>query len=176
MKKDKKIKKRQSKKNNSVQINDHFGDFANQLVDNCNLKPLKVDFSYLKRRRAEEDQLRKLQLKSFKKQSSKTNGNIGFDTESSLITIGNIKIKIPQNTDMEMLCKVILKNKKATLKKWSWDEILEEWGETPEEVGWRKTYHAGIGVNEKIARKTAIEDFLIVTTKTIQVNPKYLPK
>lgn len=76
--------------------------------------------------------------------------------------------------DQQSLCMVLLKNKKSMSKLWSWDQVVEEWGDRPEDIGWRKIYNAGREINIKVALETTIDDLLEVTTKSVRVNPTYL--
>lgn len=87
------------------------------------------------------------------------------------------EIVIPSDTNQESLCKVLFKDKKSMCKVWDWDEMLEKWGDeytgAYEKRDWRKVYDAAREVNQKVAAKTAVEDLLIATAKTVAVNPKY---
>ena len=85
------------------------------------------------------------------------------------------EIPIPEG-NQDALCKLLLKNKKTMSKRWSWDEIVEKWGgDYEDKEGWRKVYGTGNEINKKIALDTGINDLFIVKTKTIMINPKYLP-
>lgn len=64
-------------------------------------------------------------------------------------------------------------------KVWYYDEIKEQWDTSllPKEIPndyWRKFYTAGDGINNFIAKNTTISDFIIKTTKDIQINKSYL--
>ena len=86
------------------------------------------------------------------------------------------EILIPPDTNQDDLCKVVFANKESVTREWSWDEILEKWGE---EYGsytrkdWRKVYEAKREVNQKISSKIGVSDLLIGTTHIVLVNPKY---
>jgi len=85
------------------------------------------------------------------------------------------EISIPPDTDQDSLCSVVIVNKKAKKKEWSWDELLEKWGGNYEDKdNWRKVYNAGREINLKVAAETIVKDLLVVRTKTIRVNPKYI--
>ena len=81
---------------------------------------------------------------------------------------------IPPNSNMHYLCNVLFKHTNDKKKTWSWDEIVEEWGESAEDYKPRIIHTAGRGVNTKIAMNTTVKDLLIITLKTVQINPKYL--
>lgn len=60
-------------------------------------------------------------------------------------------------------------------KLWHNDEVMEKWGLTEgTKTEKRKAYHAGKALNDIIAKKTTVQDFLLINTKTISINPKYL--
>lgn len=58
--------------------------------------------------------------------------------------------------------------------KWTNDEIWEDWGENDFKAKTLKFYTASDEINKTIALDTGIRDFLIKSTKQIQINPKYL--
>lgn len=98
-----------------------------------------------------------------------------FDPAKYSICFKGREIPIPRDSDQEGVCKVVLKDKFSMSKEWIWDEIFEKWGDDdPEPALWRKIYNAARTINTKVATKTTIDDLLIITTKTISVNPKYL--
>lgn len=57
--------------------------------------------------------------------------------------------------------------------KWTNDEIWEDWGENDLKPKTLKFYTASDEINKTIALDTGIRDFLIKSTKQIQINPKY---
>lgn len=123
----------------------------------------------------EEAEIRRLQLEVLRKQINDTTPkNPLYNIKTSVLTFAGTNIQIPLNTKQESLCKVILKSREAMEKQWSWDEICEEWENEPDENQRGIIYRAGKRVRDLVARKTGIPDFLIVTTKTIQVHPLYL--
>ena len=84
-------------------------------------------------------------------------------------------IFIPEG-DQDTLCRVILRNKNAMKREWSWDEVLEKSGERNIDTSmWRRVYNAGREINKKVAIETTIKDLLDVRKQTISVNTKYLP-
>lgn len=125
-------------------------------------------------KKREENRLRKLQLEKLEREMAIDQTLPEYDIVDCVISFRGKKIHIPSDTDQEMLCKVVLRNKNAMSRRWNWDDIVEAWGDDPDTVGWRKVYNAGRGVNEQVATETAIKDFLIVKTKTLQLNPDFL--
>lgn len=60
---------------------------------------------------------------------------------------------------------------------WNYDEIWVDWGERWEDYSpekWRTFYNAIHDINEKIAVKTTIDDFLECTKNTVNISKKYL--
>jgi len=97
-----------------------------------------------------------------------------YDRISHKIRFAGVEIQIPYNSDQDFLCQTILKNAAALRKEWSWDEMLEKWGENVSpEKGWRTVYNAGREVNNKIATETTVKNLLLVRKLTVAVNPKY---
>lgn len=103
------------------------------------------------------------------------NKSASFDMTMSKIVIGNKTIDIKQDTNHWELCRCIFKNASSKKKLWNNDELLEKWGGGFESNdSKRKVYDAAREINQKIAQETDIKDFFIFTTKTVQLNPKYL--
>lgn len=97
-----------------------------------------------------------------------------FDPILSKINLSGNTVPIPKNTDQFDLCNAIFKNSSSKQKEWSFDEMFEEWGSNFELSQWRKVYNAAREINQKVAAKTMIDNLLLVTTKTVQLNPSYL--
>lgn len=104
--------------------------------------------------------------------------NPPYNKQQAQINFGTTPIPIPRNTNMETLCRVVFSSKLDSI--WEWDEIIthEEWGEREEDLKkkwWEKTYHATLGINEKVGKATGVYDLLLrPSTKQVQINPKYL--
>jgi hypothetical protein len=95
-----------------------------------------------------------------------------FDEPSCSIIFGNKLIPIPRSSNQELLCKSLFKN---LSRQWEWSELLEDWGDEEwTKEGWRKIYEAARAINEHVAKKTTVEDFLLNSKKVTAVNPKYL--
>jgi len=100
-----------------------------------------------------------------------------YDINTGVIKFMGKEIKIPLNTNLEMIARVVLKNVENMKRKWSWDEIVEENRDNVELFDDRKIYIAARAINDKVAQTTAIKDFLICKpTSTVQLNPNFLPK
>lgn len=98
---------------------------------------------------------------------------IKFDADTSVLLFRNEEtiISRTRNKAGHFLLETLFKDK---AKIWELEEIAEDWGEDYAKDDWRKYYNAGRSVNEKVAKKTTIADFLIITNKTICINKKYL--
>jgi len=107
--------------------------------------------------------------------------NTVYNHKTALLTLNDIEIQIPPNTNQDYLCRVIFSNQTAMKKKWDWIEIIENkaWGDTEQKDNkdfWRKTYNAAHEVNTRIATEIGIKNFLLTKpTTTVQINPLYLP-
>jgi hypothetical protein len=100
-----------------------------------------------------------------------------YDINTGIITFFGKQIVIPLNTKLEMVCRVVLKNSKNMKRKWSWDEVVIENREEPENFTARQIYNATRSINDKVAIETQIKDFLLAKPfTTVQLNPKFLPK
>jgi len=103
------------------------------------------------------------------------NSKLEFDVATSALFFANEKIKISDraNSDAHDLLKIIFSD---ISKLWNNDEILEKlaFNLTKAKVPKNKVYQAGKAVNRIIAQETTIKDFLILTTKTVAINKKYL--
>ena len=100
-----------------------------------------------------------------------------YDISTGIITFMGKQIEIPLNTNMEMICRLVLKNVVNMRRKWSWDEIVEQNRESLEQFTSRKIYTATRSINEKVALETSFKDFFIAKPlSTVQLNPKYLAK
>ncbi len=100
-----------------------------------------------------------------------------YDQNTGVIILLGKKIEIPLNTNLEMVCRIVLKNVANMKKKWSWDEIVEENRENIENYTQRIIYTAVRSINQKVALETQIKDFLISKpTSTVQLNPKFIAK
>lgn len=98
---------------------------------------------------------------------------LAYEPRSSLLSFRGKDIEIP-GQNRASLCRVLFQDSDSMRLVWQWDEMLEEWGHREfSKADWRKVHTAALGVNEMIARATTIADFLIVTTKTVVINPKY---
>lgn len=97
-----------------------------------------------------------------------------YDTNKCEFIFMNKTISIPPNTNQDALCKVILKNRSSLGKKWSWDEVVEKWGDDPEGSKKHKVYSAAREINDKVAIETGFKGFFITTLSTTQVNPEII--
>ncbi len=111
----------------------------------------------------------------FNEDSSKENvkKDLIFNDKESILSFNNKEIKISKtiNSNGHYLLKTIFKDKN---KVWEYDEIAEDWTEDYKKDDGSKYYYAGYTVNGKVAKETTIKDFLIITSKMVHINKKYL--
>ena len=99
---------------------------------------------------------------------------LDFDDKQSILYFNGKTITISKGAenDAHELLRTVFKNKS---KVWSKDEVLDDWHlEVGNITPKNKVYHAGKAVNRIVAQETQIKDFLVVSTKTITINKKYL--
>lgn len=128
---------------------------------------------------AREAYMTELQIQVLEQQLNLYKGMLApqYDINTGVITFMGKKIEIPLNTNMEMVCRVVLKNMANMKRKWSWDEIVEENRESIEQFTHLKIYTATRAINEKVALETSVKDFLLAKPlKTVQLNPAFLAK
>lgn len=106
------------------------------------------------------------------------NTGLSFDDEGRTLAFMGMSIVVAKKSesDTHKLLRTLFKD---TAKVWHNDEILDDWGysfEEQENLPENKVYHAGLAVNRLIAQEAQIKDFLIVDTKKIAINKKYLQK
>jgi hypothetical protein len=98
-----------------------------------------------------------------------------FDDKTGKLTINSKTITLRRSTFKSGLVIALLSNKK---KDWSWEEILGEIehleGEKVPLEFKEKFYPACDGLQKSISQKIGLNDFLIFTTSTVRINPKYL--
>ena len=97
---------------------------------------------------------------------------LSFD-DSSVLHFYNKKIIISKsrNSSSHDLLLTIFKDKE---KVWSYDEVAADWTDEYDKSKWRRYYNAGYEANQKIAKETTIKDFLLLSSKTVNINPRYL--
>lgn len=148
------------------------------------LSEVATDGSWIReiaKTKAEEARIRKLTLKKLEEELRQREDlkELAYDASASVIIFAGKKIPIRKDTNQGALCRVLFQNKKSIRKEWSWDEVADAWGDRDQrkagEINWRQVYEAAQEINKKVATKTAVEDLLLVTTKTVSINPKYLP-
>lgn len=106
----------------------------------------------------------------------------GIQTPQYDISTGHLSfmgkvIEIPLNTNLEMVCRIVLKNVTNMSKKWSWDEIVEEARESTDNFTSTQIYTAARAVNDKVAQEVQVKDFFITKPITeIRLNLKFVPK
>jgi len=118
-----------------------------------------------------------IKLKSNKEGVTEQKFLEGYDEKYHLLRFAGQEIELAKKgkeTDAVLLLKTLLKAKNAEWK--HNDEILSDWGyndEHQKRVPKNKVYFAGREVNNAVALKTQIKDFLEFNTSKARINPKY---
>lgn len=108
-----------------------------------------------------------------------TDTEVFFDQDTSTLHFlsHSIVISKTKNSDAHYLLAIIFQEKD---REWDIPEIREDTrlaysGKSYDtKKDWRKIYNAGREVNDKVAKKTAVEDFLALSKMTISIKKKYL--
>lgn len=99
-----------------------------------------------------------------------------YDTEHCVITFLGKKIEISKtkSSDPARLMSTLAKDPS---KKWNKDEVYDDLGYSIEEqkgLPSQKMYQAALKISDIVTKKTQVDDFLIFSTKSTQINPKYM--
>ncbi len=101
----------------------------------------------------------------------------GFDEERGVLKFAGQEIELSKKgkeTDAVLLMQTLLKEQTT---EWKYnDEILADWGyhdEDRKKVPKNKVYFAGQKINNAVALKTQLEDFIECNTSKARINPKY---
>lgn len=100
-----------------------------------------------------------------------------YDSNKGVLSINDKIVKLNKDSFRAKLVELILKDEKSKKKEWSWDEVIEVIEGTKDKEFTKenknKFYPACDGLSKHIALKTSINDFLLYTKSTVQLNPKY---
>lgn len=103
---------------------------------------------------------------------------VSYDSMKGTLDIEGKKVKLNKDSFRAKLLELLLKDDKSRKKEWSWDEVIEAIEDTKDEEltkeNKNKFYPACDGLSKHIASKTGVNDLLIFTKSTVQINPKYL--
>ena len=108
-----------------------------------------------------------------------------FDTKDEgngkTVTVTNISISgkdvlFKKNSFRAKVLELLTKNDKAKRKVWDWEDVYEKVQGSDEfnKAGQDKVYYACRGIAESIASNAGITNFIIITTRTTQINPSFL--
>lgn len=131
------------------------------------------------KKEAREAYRTELQIQVLEQQLNLYNGMLmpQYDINTGIITFLGKQIKMPLNTKLELVCRIVLKNVSNMKRKWSWDEIVEANRESLDNFTSRQIYNAVRSINEKVAIETQVKDMLLTNPiSTVQLNPKFLAK
>jgi len=119
----------------------------------------------------------KIKLKNSKEDTHGQKLFEGYDKKYHLLKVAGKEIELAKKgreTDSVLLLETLLKAKNAEWK--HNDEILADWGNNYEDtvrLPKNKIYFAGKKINNAVALKTQIEDFIECNTSKARINPKY---
>jgi hypothetical protein len=138
---------------------------------------IKQKETYLK-----ELSLRKADIQILKSPQVKpqtiTSTKVTYDPKKGVLDVEGKKVKFKRDSFRAKLLELLLKDSKSTKKEWSWDEVIEEIeGITDIDIlkeNKKKFYSACDGLSKHIAQKIGVNDLLIYSKSTVQVNSKYL--
>ncbi len=102
---------------------------------------------------------------------------IEYNNASTEITLNDMKIKLRGNTNQSNICQIVLKSINTMQKLWEIEDIIEKMGESDSNNDWQRAiYDAVKEINIKILIETKgkVDDFFLLTMKTVTVNPKYI--
>lgn len=102
---------------------------------------------------------------------------IKFDYDSKTLFLWDTSIEIGKSAN-NIPCDLLKTLFEKPMNVWNNDEILNDWhrfnDEAQNSLKAKQIYQAGMKINKIIKNKTHIDDFILITTKTAQINPKYI--
>ena len=119
----------------------------------------------------------KIKLKNNKKDDTEQKLFDGYDKKYRLLKFAGKEIELAKKgkeTDAVLLMETLIKTKN---NEWIHnDEIFSDWGyndDDQKELPKNKIYFAGLKINQAVAFKTQIKDFIECNTTKARINPKY---
>ena len=110
-------------------------------------------------------------INQYRKRHNKTEiREVKFDEYKSVLLIGIKPIKLTKFSNQYHFLKIMFQKPE---KDWQYSEISELMDPLNKRP-WKQLYDVASAIKSKIAIKTGIEDFLITTTQSTQINKKYL--
>lgn len=98
-----------------------------------------------------------------------------YDVTTGIITFIGKHIQIPLDSNLEDVCRVVLKNVKTMKTRWSWDQVFEDDNLETKKANKMKMYTAVRAINQKVLLQTQIKDFLLgKPIGTVRLNPIFL--
>jgi hypothetical protein len=122
----------------------------------------------------EKLQIELSEMKEKFKQSKKKNEPQYIAKYPAILVDNQLVDDIAPDSNESKLCEVVLRDSETMEKEWTWDEVVEAWGDSADDHDTKVVYRTGRRINDKVAKKTDIKKFFIVTTKTIKVNPSLI--
>lgn len=136
-------------------------------------KTIKEEFEKHKKSAGENE--KKHKTESIKIDPSRV--KLAYNAQKGELDIEGQKVKLNKDSFRAKLLEILLKDDKSRKIEWSWDEVIEKIEGVLDEDGLKenkkKFYPACDGLAKFIAQKTGINDLLLFTKSTVQINPKH---
>lgn len=111
-------------------------------------------------------------------QDSEPMSKVSYDSKKGVLNIESKKVQLKKDSFRAKLIELLLKDDSSRKKEWLWDEVIEAIEDTNSNEATKenksKFYPACDGLAKHIASKTGINDLLIFTKSTVQINSKYI--
>jgi hypothetical protein len=107
-----------------------------------------------------------------KKEKVKSSRKISYNIDSKILNFKDIEIDFSNSSKQADLLRTLFKDSKIT---WCNGDLWDDWKDEEENCP-KKThmfYTAALGINDKLAKKILINDFLKPRMKEIKINEKY---
>jgi len=138
----------------------------------------KIKDEYVKRNKDTDKKEEKPKTESLKIEPKKVTAKVAYNAQKGELDIEGKKVKLKKDSFRAKLLELLLKDDKSRKKEWSCDEVIETIeGITDLDLlkeKQKKFYPACDGLSKFVAQKISINDLLIYTKSTVQINPKYL--
>jgi len=138
----------------------------------------KIKDEYVKRNKSNDKKEEKPKNESLKIDPKKVTTKVTYNAQRGELDIEGKKVKFKKDSFRAKLLELLLKDDKSRKKEWSCDEVIETIeGITDLDLlkeNQKKFYPACDGLSKFVAQKTGINDLLVYTKSTVQINPKYL--
>lgn len=153
------------------------GRKVSEATDFFDLKPLEIikrddDLFHIQQLHNNlMEKLSEMEIKALNNMLNKKISGKNISFKNGILHFQNKELNFDKRPIQKDLLNTLFKKPKY---KWTNDEIWEDWGENDLKPKTLKFYTASDEINKTIALDTGIRNFLIKSTKQIQINPKYI--